>query len=80
MLNLEGYGRRFEGDRLWWIGYSEKKPDATWCKEHVSEVTGAFQSVAWLDELKAWAITFTAPMNVLETNPGTFPGTTGIEW
>jgi hypothetical protein len=66
---VEVYGRRFEGDRLCWIGYSEKKPDQAWCDQHVSTMTGAFQSVAWSAEHAGWVITFAGVAAVGEEEP-----------
>ena len=91
MCEVYGRGGSAEptGTRLWWLGYAEKKPDAAWCKEHVSEITGSFEGVIWSDEHKGWIITFgppvggypaLQPVNAPETTPGTFTGTSGIEW
>ena len=67
---IEVYGRRFEGDRLWWIGYSEKKPDQAWCDQYVSTMTGAFQSVAWSAEHAGWVITFAGENKAIESAAG----------
>ena len=59
---VEVYGRRFEGDRLWWIGYAEAKPDKAWCEGHLSNLMGSFKSVEWSAVHAAWII----DMNALE--------------